>query len=119
MWIVEFEKEKELLVNKLKDLIQGIEHIGSTAVPGLAAKPVIDIMIGVNDIQDITEIHKERLNKVGYEFVDHPHFPGVCTGISRKRIQQTHQQPHRGPTDLKVVRRREHKNVIEIPAKDE
>jgi GrpB-like predicted nucleotidyltransferase (UPF0157 family) len=75
MWIVEFESEKELLVNELHDLIKDIEHIGSTAVPGLAAKPVIDIMIGINDLHDITEIHKEKLNKVGYEFVDHPHFP--------------------------------------------
>ncbi|MBP1989808.1 GrpB family protein [Paenibacillus eucommiae] len=74
-WVIDFEKEKELLVEQLKDIIVGIEHIGSTAVPGLAAKPTIDIMIGVNNLKDITEIHLERLDSYGYEFIDHPHFP--------------------------------------------
>ena len=74
-WIIEFEKEKESLVKVLKDITLGIEHIGSTAVPGLAAKPLIDIMIGINNLKDITEIHNERLNSIGYEFVDHPNFP--------------------------------------------
>lgn len=35
-----------------KDLIVEIEHIGSTSVPGLAAKPIIDIMVGVRNITD-------------------------------------------------------------------
>jgi GrpB-like predicted nucleotidyltransferase (UPF0157 family) len=74
-WIIEFDKEKEKLVKALKDIILGIEHIGSTAVPGLAAKPLIDIMIGINSLNDITEIHKEGLSSIGYEFVDHPNFP--------------------------------------------
>jgi GrpB-like predicted nucleotidyltransferase (UPF0157 family) len=74
-WIAEYEQEKQTLATQLRDIIVGIEHIGSTAVPGLAAKPLIDIMLGVKDLQDITALHKERLSSNGYEFVDHPHFP--------------------------------------------
>ncbi|GAA3550378.1 GrpB family protein [Microlunatus spumicola] len=42
-----------------------IEHIGSTAVPGLAAKPVVDLVVGVDDIT-AAEDHVERLLAVGY-----------------------------------------------------
>jgi GrpB-like predicted nucleotidyltransferase (UPF0157 family) len=45
---VRFLQEAALLGNSLAAWILGpIDHIGSTAVPGLAAKPVIDIMIGI------------------------------------------------------------------------
>jgi DNA-3-methyladenine glycosylase I len=44
-WIAEYEQEKQTLATQLRDIIVGIEHIGSTAVPGLAAKPLIDIML--------------------------------------------------------------------------
>jgi GrpB-like predicted nucleotidyltransferase (UPF0157 family) len=74
-WIMEYEQEKETLTKLLEDIIQGIEHIGSTAVPGLAAKPVIDIMVGVNDLHHVTEQHIQKLGDIGYEFVEHPHFP--------------------------------------------
>lgn len=50
-WIVEFEKEKVFLIEKIGQWLCGsIEHVGSTAVPGLMAKPVIDIMFGVESL---------------------------------------------------------------------
>ena len=48
--------------------IIAVEHIGSTAVKGLGAKPLIDMMIGVTDLQ-ITENWIEILSEIGYEFV--------------------------------------------------
>lgn len=52
-WPNMFEREAEAIRKVLLlDLIVEIEHIGSTAVPGLAAKPVIDIMIGVRCLSD-------------------------------------------------------------------
>jgi GrpB-like predicted nucleotidyltransferase (UPF0157 family) len=51
VWPRRFEEERELLARALAPWIAGtIEHIGSTAVPGLPAKPVIDIMAGVRDL---------------------------------------------------------------------
>jgi predicted nucleotidyltransferase len=45
-WPARFETEKSLLAETLGDWVQGgIHHVGSTAVPGLAVKPVIDIMV--------------------------------------------------------------------------
>ena len=50
-WPARFELERDLLQPVLKPWLVGpIEHIGSTAVPGLAAKPVIDIMAAVHDL---------------------------------------------------------------------
>ncbi len=48
-WPVRFEQERAILDRVLGGwVVGGIEHVGSTAVPGLAAKPVIDIMVGVD-----------------------------------------------------------------------
>jgi GrpB-like predicted nucleotidyltransferase (UPF0157 family) len=50
-WPTMFEAERSQLERVLEPWLAGpIEHIGSTAVPGLAAKPVIDIMAGVRDL---------------------------------------------------------------------
>jgi GrpB-like predicted nucleotidyltransferase (UPF0157 family) len=50
-WPDRFEQERELLEQSIGGWITGgIHHVGSTAVPGLAAKPVIDILAGVSDL---------------------------------------------------------------------
>ena len=47
-WPMKFEKEKEHLIAIAGKWFYGsIEHVGSTAIPGMVAKPVIDIMFGV------------------------------------------------------------------------
>lgn len=51
-WPARFEEEREQLRRVLTPWLAGpIEHIGSTAIPGLAAKPVIDIMAGVDSLE--------------------------------------------------------------------
>ena len=51
-WPARFEEEQNLLLGVLSVWLAGpIEHIGSTAIPGLAAKPVIDIMAGVESLE--------------------------------------------------------------------
>lgn len=44
-WKTDFEKIKYEIENAIGDVIIGIEHIGSTAVEGMAAKPCIDVII--------------------------------------------------------------------------
>lgn len=51
-----------------------IEHIGSTAVPGLAAKPVLDMMVGVENLSE-ADNWAARLKMIGYEQVHHPSMP--------------------------------------------
>ena len=51
-WPFLFEKEKVRLQNVLASIPRGIEHFGSTAIPGLPAKPIIDILIGILPLSD-------------------------------------------------------------------
>jgi len=46
-WSAKFEQERAALAPLLGALVLSIEHFGSTAVPGLAAKPIIDLLVGV------------------------------------------------------------------------
>lgn len=64
-WRQEFDKEKDTLQKLLGDY--PIEHIGSTAIPGLKAKPIIDMEMGVDDIKEVEKI-SPQLESLGYEF---------------------------------------------------
>ena len=55
-WEDIFEKEREELVKIFEEKAIIIEHIGSTSVPGLSAKSIIDIAVGVLDLNDFEEI---------------------------------------------------------------
>jgi GrpB-like predicted nucleotidyltransferase (UPF0157 family) len=51
LWPEKFQKEKKLIEETIGDYIAGgIHHVGSTAIPGLSAKPVIDILVGVESL---------------------------------------------------------------------
>lgn len=64
-WVSEYERIKSELMPALKDCILGIEHVGSTAVEGLAAKPIIDIDVVIRNY-DTFELVKSRLSALGY-----------------------------------------------------
>ena len=66
-WAREFEKEKARIFQICGDKIVAVEHIGSTSVPGLAAKPIIDIAIGVRRLEDAEQLLRP-LRKIGYQF---------------------------------------------------
>jgi GrpB-like predicted nucleotidyltransferase (UPF0157 family) len=51
-WPAQFQKHAEILARALGDRALAIEHVGSTSVPGLAAKPIIDIDVLVEDSSD-------------------------------------------------------------------
>jgi GrpB-like predicted nucleotidyltransferase (UPF0157 family) len=68
-WPKLFEQEKKLLEKLCAKGITAIEHVGSTAVPGLAAKPIIDIMIGVESLEDGKLNCIGPLQAIGYHYV--------------------------------------------------
>ena len=67
-WPSLFEEERVRIEGAIGPWVEEIEHIGSTAVPGLAAKPVIDIMVGVRSLEDSSAL-VGRLEAIGYEYV--------------------------------------------------
>ncbi len=66
-WEVLYEDEKRILSHASSDTILAIEHIGSTAIPGIPAKPIIDISIGVESLE-IARGMKDRFAELGYEY---------------------------------------------------
>ncbi|SEP99516.1 GrpB family protein [Piscibacillus halophilus] len=65
-WIKQFNQEKELLESLIGDYILGIEHIGSTAIEEIHAKPIIDIMIGLKPLNNARDISLRTMQKAGY-----------------------------------------------------
>src|SRR5262245_48199366 len=73
-WPAMLEIEKRRLHDALGDVAVRIEHIGSTAVPGLAAKPIIDIDVYVRAIEPMAR-YREPLEALGYVFKFDPETP--------------------------------------------
>lgn len=67
-WPNEFEKERQQLIETFGEKILAIEHIGSTSIPGLAAKPIIDMTAAVNSFDELPLFINE-LQKLGYEYI--------------------------------------------------
>ncbi len=70
-WPRMYEEEKALILQAISHVIADIEHIGSTAIPGMGAKPIIDIMIGLHRLDDAVECIP-RLDALGHKY--HPEF---------------------------------------------
>lgn len=72
-WPRAFEDEKQHLLACLpRELIRRIEHFGSTAVPGLAAKPIVDMLVEVTDLQATREQIAPLLESQGYDYFWRP-----------------------------------------------
>jgi GrpB-like predicted nucleotidyltransferase (UPF0157 family) len=76
-WPALFRAEAEHLRRILPArLIGRIEHFGSTAVPGLAAKPVVDVIVEVPDLEAVRREIAPILRREDYEFLWRPVSPG-------------------------------------------
>lgn len=88
MWPANFKGESKLLRAVLGRNCVAIYHIGSTAVPGMMAKPVIDILVAVKELKQV-DACKDKMAELGYEALGE-------NGISGRRffrkggVQPTH-----------------------------
>lgn len=67
-WPAQFHAIREELLTVFAPTAVTIEHIGSTSVPGLSAKPVIDVLLGARSLADI-ELKIKPLSEIGYSYV--------------------------------------------------
>ena len=92
-WPDQFEQLAAALWRHLGDTVMGIDHIGSTAVPGLAAKDVIDLQVTVADLADADRL-APAFQRAGYVAtpyrLDHRP-PGEVSdpGLWEKRLWQS------------------------------
>lgn len=68
-WAKHYQQEKELLISVTNKHIVEIEHIGSTAIPHQKAKPIIDIMVAVNILSELSAF-LHNLEELGYELIE-------------------------------------------------
>ena len=72
-WQQMFEEERNHLLNCLpRELIKRIEHFGSTAVPGLAAKPIVDMLVEVSSLEETRVRIVPLLEAQGYDYFWRP-----------------------------------------------
>ena len=98
-WPSKFEEERAVLEGLLaRWIVAGIEHVGSTAVPGLAAKPVIDIMVPVESLE-ASRGSIEAASRAGYVYwpykADVMHW--FCKPSAAHRTHHLHVVPFESP----------------------
>ncbi|MFN2614015.1 MAG: GrpB family protein [Actinomycetota bacterium] len=102
-WPRVFEEERARIARAFGDTLEDIEHIGSTAVEGLAAKPTIDIVVVVRVFDGSPSI--QRLDELGYEYVpeyekelpDRRYFRSRARGSTGDRLFHVHVYEHGHP----------------------
>lgn len=73
-WNAQFEIERRALEAALpKEAVLAVEHFGSTAIPGMPAKPIVDVLIAVTSLTEARRAFPEILDSLGYDFwTDNP-----------------------------------------------
>ena len=89
-WADAFDEERERLAAALVGVALGIEHYGSTAVPGMRAKPILDILVGVAPLSNWQLCH-DPLLALGYDYAERAGVPGhYVFGRGRDMTERTH-----------------------------
>jgi GrpB-like predicted nucleotidyltransferase (UPF0157 family) len=86
-WPAAFERERAAVCCALTGHVVDLQHIGSTAIPGLRAKPVIDLLAAVERF-DTIESYEQRLESLGYQHIVQPH--EAVRIFFRKGMPRTH-----------------------------
>lgn len=84
-WILRFEKYRNELREIFISYSYEINHVGSTSIPGISAKPVIDILISV---PDVTNFPKDKLPSCGYQLIDTKISPNTLTFFKLNNLNE-------------------------------
>lgn len=75
VWKQQYAREAELIASALNGMAAKLHHIGSTAIPDIAAKPIIDILIEVDDLREL-DARSSAMEQLGYEAMGEFGIPG-------------------------------------------
>jgi len=92
-WKSEFDREIKLVAQALGDVVVAFHHFGSTAIPGIFAKPIIDILLEVDSLAQLDE-KTVAMTQLGYEAMGEFGIPGRRyfrkLGVAQDRTHQIH-----------------------------
>ncbi len=74
-WVVDYKRESAAVAEALGDACVAIHHIGSTAIPGICAKPVIDMLAVVRNVE-VLDSRSPQVESLGYEAMGEFGIPG-------------------------------------------
>lgn len=94
-WADRFEAERERLAPVFDGRVLGIEHIGSTSVPGLCAKPIVDILVGLRELE-LTDEEISAMEGMSYEYMGEFGLPGRLYFRKVPRLYHVHVVKHGG-----------------------
>ena len=89
VWPERYAAERAHLVRAAGELILELEHIGSTAVPGLRSKPIIDMMAAVRDLRQAEDL-AQLLSGLGYELIE----TGMKNRLFLRRRSESQEQAY-------------------------
>jgi GrpB-like predicted nucleotidyltransferase (UPF0157 family) len=118
-WPALFEAEAQTLKRIFGDQVVTVHHFGSTSIPGSSAKPIIDILITVRDIQCGDALAQE-LKKLGYVAVGEYGIPGrrfFYKGSDDQRTHHLHVYQHDNPNILRHIAFRDYLRTHPVPAR--
>ena len=87
-WAEAYAEERDRITSTLGERILGIEHVGSTAIPGICAKPIIDIAVAVPALHAAEEF-APLMERIGYDYAGDGGVPGHRI-FGRGRRTRTH-----------------------------
>lgn len=108
-WTSIFENESRRLHDLLRPFgLKALEHVGSTSIPGMTAKPVIDIVAGVTDVNDVPASDDAIWSSAGFECGHGADQPGdwkyfIKRDASGHRIVHLHVVPFGGPFWTRII----------------
>lgn len=119
-WPEKFQAEADALRRVLGDEVLSIHHFGSTAIPGISAKPIIDILVIVRNINMIDEM-TPQLEAIGYHAVGEYGIPGrrfFFKGSDEVRSHHLHIYETGNPHIMRHLAFRDYMRTHPIPAQN-
>lgn len=72
IWLKLYKEEEKFLKANFPEIIRRIEHFGSTAIPGISAKPIVDMLIEVTSLKETKKFIVPVLKSLGYDYFWRP-----------------------------------------------
>ncbi len=88
-WAGKFDRESQLVARALHPTVVAIHHIGSTAIPRIYAKPIIDMLVEVTSVDEV-DVRNVAMASLGYESMGEFGIAGRPRLPSRRGTTLTH-----------------------------
>lgn len=106
-WPSLYVQEAARIVAALGPAVVAIEHYGSTSIPGIKAKPIIDLLVGLPRLDDALN-HVGAMEALGYDYAVHAGVPDHhIFGKGAARTHLAHLVEHEGPSWFECLRFRD------------